>query len=335
METVNTQCLALQGATLEASNLESKQLMAAKMLSLTPLHKLSAKLFRPIVTIMDKILGLKKVEIHQISDFHIPISTDNRVQTQIKIRAYYPHKKKSKKTLVYFHGGGCVIGSINSHDRFCRYLAKYGNMNIISVDYRLAPEYKFPTPICDSIDAWNWINENHNILNITLGNIGVGGDSAGAYLACLIGLKSQQQELLVQAQTKPDFQFLIYPMLDLQGLSKSYRKFNKNLILTRDLMDYFKRNFLNNLDEASLPLVSPLQVNDVSESPDTYVLTLGFDPLRDDGIAYANRLKKSGINTIHEHYNDCMHAFISVAKLSHRARQATHNLALALNNFNY
>ncbi|MFT6261779.1 MAG: acetyl esterase, partial [Bermanella sp.] len=243
METSRNKSLSLKGTELEAKSLESKQLMGAKMLSLTPLHKLPAKLFRPIVTVMDKILGLKKIEMHQISEFNLPVSTDNAVQTEIKIRAYYPHKKAPKKTLVYFHGGGCVIGSINSHDRFCRYLARHGNMNIISVNYRLAPEYKFPTPICDAIDAWNWINENHNILNITLGNIGVGGDSAGAYLACLIGLKSQQQELCVQSKIKPDFQFLIYPMLDLQGLSESYHKFNKDLILTRDLMDYFKKHF--------------------------------------------------------------------------------------------
>jgi acetyl esterase len=335
MDTSSLTPLSLQGAALQSPMLESKQLMAAKLLSLTPLHKLPVKLFRPLLTVMDKILGLKKIEMHKVNDFQIPVSTDNMVQTEIKIRAYCPQINAPMKTLVYFHGGGCVIGSINSHDRFCRYLAKHGNMNIISVDYRLAPEYKFPTPICDAIDAWNWINNHHEKLNITPGHIGVGGDSAGGYLACLIGLKSQQQGIPVSSKVKPDFQFLIYPMLDLQGLTESYNKFNKNLILTRDLMDYFKINFLNELNEVTLPLVSPLQIKDISELPKSYILTLGFDPLRDDGIAYADRLKLAGVNTKHDHYNDCMHAFISVTKLSARAREAPHNVALALDKFNH
>jgi acetyl esterase len=324
------------GKQLQSPKLESKQLMGAKLLALMPpLHKLPPKLFRVLFTAMDRMLGLKKIELHQVNDYMVPVTTDNSIDTEIKIRVYQPLEKAPKKTLVYFHGGGCVIGSINTHDRFCRYLAKHGYMNIISVDYRLSPEYKFPTPICDAIDAWNWINNNHEILNIDPEYIGVGGDSAGGYLACLIGLQSQQKDLPVQAKAKPDFQFLIYPMLDLQGVTTSYRSFNKHLILTRDLMDYFKENYLNSLDEVILPLASPLQVTDISESPDSYILTLGYDPLRDDAIAYAERLKKAGIKTHHQHYNDCMHGFISVTKLSARARQATHNIAIALDKFNH
>jgi acetyl esterase len=215
---------------------------------------------------------------------------------------------------LYFHGSGSVIGSIHTHDRFCRYLAKHGNMNIISADYRLSPEYKFPTPIYDAIDAWNYIHDNHKVLNIHPKYIGVGGDiaGAGAYLACLIGLNALQTELAVQSKVKPLFQFLLYPMFDLQGLTESYRRFNRQLLLPRDLMDYFRQHYLNSLDEAALPLVSPLLTNDISESPDSYILTLGFDPLRYDGMAYAERLKAADITTYHEHYADCMHGFISV-----------------------
>jgi len=323
---------------LQSEHLEAKQLMIAKLLSfMPPLHKLPPKLFRPIFLMMDRILGLKKIEIHQVVDVNIPVSNHNSDTTTIKIRTYYPTnpiEKTPLKTLVYFHGGGCVIGSIHTHDRFCRYLAKHGNMNIISVDYRLSPEYKFPTPIYDAIDAWNYIHENFKALNINPKYIGVGGDSAGAYLACLIGLNTLQTELAVQSKVKPLFQFLLYPMLDLQGLTESYRRFNKQLLLTRDLMDYFRQHYLNSLDEVTLPLASPLAANDISESPDTYLLTLGYDPLRDDGIAYAERLQTAGIKTHHEHYDDCMHSFISVAKLSARARQATHNVAMALRRFN-
>jgi acetyl esterase len=138
----------------------------------------------------------------------------------------------------------------------------------------------------------------------------------------------------VQSKVKPTFQFLIYPIVDLQGLTESYHRFNKQLILTRDLMDYFKQHYLNSPNEVTQPLVSPLQAKDISESPKSYILTLGFDPLRDDGIAYAQRLKAAGINTHHQHYDDCMHGFISITKLSARAKQATHNIAMALNRFN-
>ena len=325
---------------LQSHQLEAKQLMAAKLLSMMPpLHKLPLRLFRYLFAMMDRMLGIKKIEMNQVVDLNIPVSTSTDGGTTIKVRTYYPNliypiNKKPQKTLVYFHGGGCVIGSIDTHDRFCRYLAKHSNMNIISVDYRLSPEYKFPTPICDAIEAWNYINDNHEKLNIEAEHIGVGGDSAGAYLASIIGLNSLQTELPVQTKVKPIFQFLLYPMVSLQGITGSYRSFNKHLILTRDLMDYFRQKYLNSLDEVTLPLASPLAATNFSESPETYILTLGYDPLRDDGIAYAEQLKTAAITTHHEHYEDCMHSFISVARLSARARQATYNVAMALSRFN-
>lgn len=316
------------------AKLESSQLNAAKMLSLLPLYKLPVALFRVIYAAMDKLVGLNKIAMDKVTDLTIPISTDLGATNTINLRIYHPSSNIPKKTLVYFHGGGCVIGSINTHDRFCRFLAKHGNMNIISVGYRLAPEHKFPSAICDAIEAWNYINDNHQQLNINPEHIGVGGDSAGAYLACIIGLPSLHTTLPVQVKAKPNFQFLIYPMVDLQGLSESYRCFNKQLLLTRDLMDFFRGHYVNSLDEVTLPLVSPLQAADISQSPSTYLLTLGFDPLRDDGIAYANRLKDAGVNIHHEHYDDCMHGFISITTLSKRAKQACHDIAAALKRFN-
>jgi acetyl esterase len=299
MHSTSKQFIQSQSTQLQSKQLEAKQLMAAKLMSfMLPLQKLPPKIFRALFSFIDRMLGLKKIEMFQVVDLNIPVSTHNSGDTTIKIRTYYPKIEKLKKTLVYFHGGGCVIGSINTHDRFCRYLAKHGNMNIVSVNYRLSPEYKFPTPICDAIDTWNYINDHTEKFNINSAFISVGGDSAGGYLACLIGLNSLQKELPVQTKVKPKFQFLIYPMLDLQGLTDSYRSFNKHLILTRDLMDYFIHHYLNAPEEVTLPLVSPLQKKDISESPDSYILTLGYDPLRDDGIAYAERLKAAEIKII-------------------------------------
>lgn len=323
---------------LESTQLERSQRIAARLLSfMPPLHKLPPKIFRPLFLIMDRIMGIKKEDMHSVVDYLIPTTTNENGRVhKLKIRAYYPKPDDStqdsskQKSMVYFHGGGCVIGSIETHDRFCRYLAKHSNTIIISVDYRLAPEHKFPVPIYDAIDAWNWINHHHKQLNLNPEHIGVGGDSAGGYLACLIGLTSLQEALPVKSNKAPSFQFLLYPMLDLQGLTQSYKKFTKHLILTKALMDYFRGHYLNSSNDYSQPLASPLQADDISMSAKTYLLTLGHDPLRDDGIAYGERLKKQGIQTDHEHYDDCMHAFISVTKLSQRAREATQSVAAAL-----
>jgi acetyl esterase len=343
----------------ESDKLELSQRLAARSLSLMPaLHKITPKLFRPISLAMERLLGLRKIDLPKVVDYLVPVTSvqaQPTIQnTKIKIRVYYPNLESKKntdtdiyeaeannesshqvRTLVYFHGGGCVIGSIETHDHFCRYLAKHSNMNIVSVDYRLAPEYKFPTPICDAIDAWNWINDHHKQLNLSPDHIGVGGDSAGGYLACLIGQIQLQESLPVRTQVLPSFQFLLYPMMNLQSTTESYKKFSNNLILTNKLMDYFIGHYLNSSDEAELPIVSPLKNKNLNNSVNTYILTLGYDPLRDDGIAYAERLKQSGAQVNHEHYPDCMHAFISVAAISRRAREASHSIAMALNKFNH
>lgn len=330
---------------LESPKLEVRQRLAARLLSLMPpLHRLPPKLFRPLFLIMDRLLGLGKTPMFQVVDYLIPVTTETSTNdnngSKISIRAYYPNdlnesnQKDSQRTLVYFHGGGCVIGNIETHDRFCRYLAKHSNMTVISVDYRLSPEYKFPTPVCDAIDAWNWINHHHKQLKLNPSFIGVGGDSAGGYLSCVIGQPSLQKELSTVSKYKPNFQFLLYPMLNLQGKTESFKKFSQHLILTNKLMSYFRKHFLNSLSEADLPVVSPLLSTNINCDIDTYILTLGFDPLRDDGIAYSEKLKQENDNVTHEHYADCMHAFISVTSLSSRAKDATHKVANALARFN-
>jgi acetyl esterase len=317
--------------------LEKRQKLSVKLLSfMPPLHKLPPKVFRILFLIMDRLIGLEKTHLQQITDYKIPTTSSyGEPNYELNARVYYADSTSktdcsTEKSMVYFHGGGCIIGSIETHDHFCRFLAKHSGTTIISVEYRLAPEHKFPIPIGDAIDAWNWTNLNYKQLKLNPNTIGVGGDSAGGYLACLIGLTSLHAELKVKSFYTPSFQFLIYPMLDLQGASESYNTFTKSLILTKDVMDYFIKHYLSTLDDASQPLISPLQTKDVSDSPKTYLLTLGYDPLRDDGISYVKRLQQAGIEVDHEHYDDCMHGFISVTKISKRAREASLSIVAAL-----
>jgi acetyl esterase len=310
--------------------LDKQQQKLANILSyLPPTHSLPPKMARPIFTLLDRLTGIKKVDVGEVKNINIATHGDNQ---SISLRMYYPTKSAAQYThaMMYFHGGGCVIGSIQSHDRLCRYLAQHTNTVIISVGYRLAPEYKFPIPILDAIESWNWLQSHKDELGLSQCEIGAGGDSAGAYLALLLGLPSVQHTLPIQTSCPPEFQYLLYPMVDLQGLTASYRSANDGMLLTNKLMDYFRDHYLVSRQQMSLPLVSPLLIDELSELPKTYLLTVEFDPLKDDGIAFANKLKAQSVAVHHQHFDDCMHSFVSTTRVSQRAQQGVEEISRQL-----
>ena len=172
--------------------LESRQRWLGKVNAyLPPLHNLPSNILRLVLKGFDKSFGLTKTPMKSVSEYQIPSTT---TANSVTARAYYPNTK-TNSVLVYFHGGGCVIGDLNSHDGFCRLLAHHGKQIVIAIDYRLAPEYKFPQPVYDAIDAWNWVTQHCDLLNIEGKKMGVGGDSAGGYYAALVGLAQEQQTL--------------------------------------------------------------------------------------------------------------------------------------------
>jgi len=311
------------------AQLEKRQALVGKALGLLPgIHTLPPKLARPLYLLLDLSLGLPKQKMAKVEKLSVPLESESG--TEIAITAYYPNANKALKAMVYFHGGGCVIGSPASHDRFCRYLAAKNQIAVFSVDYRLAPEFKFPQSIIDSIEAWNWINTHSEKLGIDKDSIGVGGDSAGAYLSALISLEKLHVNLPVHSQFKPAYQMLLYPMLDLHGQGDSYEANSKDRILTKALMHYFRDHYLNSTAEYSNPLASPLLADDLSYSPKTYLLTLEYDPLKDEGLKMAQSYQEQGVDLHHQHFEDCMHSFISVARVSKRALQATDEVAAAI-----
>ena len=249
-----------------------------------------------------------------------------RVGENVLIRAYYP--RKASGAVVYFHGGGCVIGDVSSYDNFCCLLAVNSEQVIISVDYRLAPEHKFPTQVIDAISSWNWVQNNKSLLDIESLQLGIAGDSAGGYLAAVIGLPSIQHTLPVQTEVKPAFQYLIYPLTDQRV--ENHSDFPSDLLLTNKLISYFKQHYLTAENEALAPLASLILVPDLSESPQTHLLTAEFDPLNKPGKAYVAALQKAGVEVEHTHLEDCMHGFISVAGVSTRAHQACLDIAKKL-----
>jgi len=316
-------------AVTSTQALEKKQQRVGKVLGMLPgLHTVPPVIARGLYLLLDRGLGLPKQEMADIKQLTIPLTSEPG--QRISATAYYPSIKDHHKALVFFHGGGCVIGSSATHDRFCRYLAKKNNIAIISINYRLAPEFKFPQPIIDVIEAWNWVNQNHQSLQLDQDAIGVCGDSAGGYLSALVGLASLHQSLPVQSHFRPAYQALLYPMLDLHADSQSYQDNQADLILTKNVMHYFRNHYLNSSSEYASPLASPLLADNLSESPKTYLLTLGHDPLCDEGIQYAGKLRDQGVDLVHEHYADCMHSFISVARVSQHARQATDRVCDAI-----
>lgn len=307
---------------LEPTQLESKQRLFGRILGKLPgLHTMPPAIARLLYVGLDKAAGLPKLEMAKVETRSFNLESSK--ETKLNIRTYYPSIEKPLKALVYYHGGGCVIGNLASHDRFCRYIAAKANVTVISIDYRLAPKHKFPTAIIDAIEAWNWVNDHAEALDIDKDHIGTAGDSAGGYLASLINLVSLQEELPIKSRYPVKFQALLYPMLDLHEQRDSYLEHTKDLILTTDLMMYFRDHYLNDASEQSLPLASPLLADCLSESPKTYLLTLEYDPLRDEGKSMAKRLQDNGVEVKHEHLNDCMHSFISVARISARAQQAS------------
>ncbi|MGR6874040.1 alpha/beta hydrolase [Pseudomonas sp. HK3] len=312
--------------------LDKQQKITANILAcMPPLHSLPPKLARPMFTLVDRLLGIPNAPLNNVKNISIA-THDGRAS--LPLRIYYPNKSLTQNetthAMMFFHGGGGVIGSLNSHDRLCRYLAQFSNVVIISVGYRLAPEHKFPTAIHDAIDAWNWLHNNKQTLAIQNHHIGAGGDSAGAYLATLLSLTQTLNSRPIKVSTPPEFQYLLYPMVDLRGLTPSYLNAHKGMLLTKKLMDYFRKHFLVNLSQSEHAIVSPLLADDLHLLPTTYLLSVEHDPLKDSGIAFAQTLIAQGVSVTHEHFDDCMHSFISTYKVSQRAQQGVNQIAQQL-----
>jgi len=224
------------------------------------------------------------------------------------IRIYRPKTEHSDPlpALVFYHGGGFVIGSIKSHDTIAQNLAAEAHCTVFSVEYRLSPETKFPGAVEDALAAFRWVTDNAEALEIRADKVAVGGDSAGGNLATVTALRCRNQ-----GGPQPVFQLLIYPVTDFSGHTMSKLEFAQGFYLTKDLMDWFHGHYLQNKDQVRNPHVSPLLAEDHKGLPPARIITCGFDMLRDEGKAYADKLDAAGVDVVHSCYTDMMHGFIS------------------------
>lgn len=223
---------------------------------------------------------------------------------QIPIRIYTPIVNKKLPTLVYYHGGGWQRGDIDTHDSICRHFAHYGEVIVVSVQWRLAPEHKFPIGLNDCLDVYEWVVKNGSQYNIDTTHLGIGGDSAGGNMTAVT-----TQRLRDRPVQQPIFQLLLYPALDLSCSTWSYTDFAEGFFLTTERVKYYVSHYLNSLDEVPDPLASPIKQSDLSRLPRTHIITAGFDPLRAEGEAYLARLKDAGINVTYTCYEGMIHAF--------------------------
>jgi acetyl esterase len=252
-----------------------------------------------------------------------PVRTrDLTAADRIPARLYEPKGlAEGSPLLVFFHGGGWVIGDIDTHDSVCRYLAVNAEVRVLSVDYRLAPEHRFPAAADDALAAYAWAVRNAAALGASPEAVAVGGDSAGGNLAAVVG---------AFADRRPDFALLFYPATDMSVRRRSRELFADGFYLTDADMVWFSDHYCPDVARRTDPKVSPLLADDLSGFPATYLVTAGFDPLRDEGEAFAKRLQESGVRVALRRQEDLIHGFANMWGLGGRFQEALSEAAGAL-----
>jgi acetyl esterase len=231
--------------------------------------------------------------------------------------------------LVFFHGGGWVIGDLDSHDVVCRKLADEGELMVVSVDYRLAPEHKFPAAVDDAIASTKWIADNSRQLGIDASRLMVGGDSAGGNLAAVVAISARDGN-------GPDIagQVLIYPALDFAMTHPSHREPETSILLTHSVILWFRDHYLSGAANVGDWRASPARAKTLIGLPPAYVLTAGADPLRDEGDEYARRLKEAGVAVTHRTFPGQFHGFFTMGKLLQQANVAAGEIGVWLKALN-
>lgn len=227
--------------------------------------------------------------------------------------------------LVYFHGGGWVIGSVGTHDTVCRQIAQRSGAVVISVDYRMGPEHKFPAAVEDSIAATDHVARNAADFGIDPGRIAVGGDSAGGNLAAVVAIHARDND-----GPAIGLQLLVYPATDFSMTQESHRAFAEGYVLTRPAMEYFQGHYLRSDADREDWRASPSRVADLSHLPPALVITGGFDPLRDEGEEYALRLAQAGVPTTLRRFPGQVHGFLTMGKVIPEAGKAVGEIVTAI-----
>ena len=260
-----------------------------------------------------RIFSGPRIDVARVEELELP-GPDG----PLAARLYAPERSgRPPPLLVYFHGGGHVLGDLDTHDQPCRFLAREVPALVLSVEYRLAPEHPFPAAVEDAQACFRWAHSAAQRLGADGERVAVAGDSAGANLAAVVC-----QLAVAEGGPVPAFQALIYPVTDFSSRRRSYELFGKGFFLTDEEMSWFSGHYLRSKTEREDPRASPILAADLSGLPPAHVVTAGFDPLRDEGEAYVERLREAGVRVTHRRESDLVHGFINPVALGGRPREA-------------
>jgi acetyl esterase/lipase len=247
---------------------------------------------------------------------------------RIALRLYRPRgvsESAALPALVFFHGGGWVIGDLETHDVLCRQLSAGADVSVVAVDYRLAPEHAFPAALDDAWAATRWIAAHAASLGIDAGRLAVGGDSAGGNLAAVVALLARDH-----GGPRLALQVLIYPVTDVGAESASYAQFADGFMLTRDSMRWFTAHYVPRLQDRVDWRASPLRAPALAGVAPALVVTAGFDLLRDEGETYARRLRDAGVRVDAACYGGMIHGFVPMGRLIETGNRAVAHIAASL-----
>jgi len=267
------------------------------------------------------MLGGRALAVGEILDRTVDVSTG-----RLRIRLYRPAASVARllPTILWFHGGGWTTGSLEAYDLPCRFICARTGCALIAVDYRLAPEHKFPAAIDDAVGVYRWLAGQAVALGIDPARIVLAGDSAGGNIAAVAAR-------LLRAEPRPPcLQWLIYPVTDLAMESPSYNSCGQGFLLTHAEMTWFRSHYLGDLSQVADPRASPLRADDLSGLPPALVYTAAFDPLRDEGQAYADRLVAAGVKTIHREFDSLIHGFVGMRGALQAAARAMDDMVAGL-----
>ena len=248
------------------------------------------------------------------------------VGPDIPVRIYTPIGDGPFPVLGWFHGGGWVVGDLDTADGTARHLAVGTGCVVVSVDYRLAPEAKFPAAADDCYAATQWIAQNAASINVDPARLAVGGDSAGSNLAAAVTLMAKNRGGLPLV-----FQLLVYPVTAMDFSTGSYRQNANGYLLSGDGMKWYWNQYLSSEVDAANPYAAPLVAKDLSGLPPALVITAEFDPLRDEGEAYGQRLQAAGVTTTCSRYDGMIHGFFGMSAVMDKGKQAVAEASTALN----
>ncbi|HEX2885087.1 alpha/beta hydrolase [Vineibacter terrae] len=244
----------------------------------------------------------------------------------LPIRLYRPADAAASRlpAILFLHGGSWTLGSLDAYDLPCRFLATTAGCLVMAVDYRLAPEHRFPAAVDDSLAAWRWLAANAEAIGALPRRLVVAGDAAGGTLAAVVAQQTRGEA------TPPALQLLLYPILDLAMSTRSYELFGEGFLTTRRSMEWTRAQYLDDPLDVDDPRVSPLRADDLAGQPPALIYTAGFDIVRDEGAIYAEKLRAAGVRVVYRNFDSLIHGFVGMRGALQAAARAMDDVVAGL-----